>query len=455
MSDELFIERALLGSVLSGAEIPGDVTAGMFSSGGHRTIFKALQELKPQCSPDIRILVHHLTNTGKLDEAGGPAYIADLTSIVPGPSNVRYYAETLIEDSKKRETEKSIRLAAENIKRKDKDTGEISQGLIQALSENRKPARRKTAWTVAELLAAEFPSIQWIVPNLIAAGLTVLAGQPKMGKSWLALCLSLAVSGGGSVLGRIPVSMADVFYLSLEDTGRRLQNRLKQLQAACLDNLQFYTEWTTGTAGLAVYLREHRNIRMVIIDTWIRFLGPVDINDYGLSTKNAASLKAVADGLNAAILVITHTKKGTSGKSYEGDWIDGVIGSQGLSGAADSTILLRRGRGSKQAELLTTGRDITEQEIILTLDLDCGGWIIEGDKKDIQESELRQSIVDWLKENGPHTPAQITRGTNEENEKEWKPSTIKTTLARMVEAGILQRDNGNYFVTEEPELAIW
>jgi hypothetical protein len=142
--------------------------------------------------------------------------------------------------------------------------------------------------------------------------------------------------------------------------------------------------------------------------------------------------------------VITHTKKGTSGKSYEGDWIDGVIGSQGLSGAADSTILLRR--GSRQAELLTTGRDITEQEMILALDLDCGGWTIEGDKKDIQESELRQSIVDWLKENGPHTPAQITRGINEESEKTRTSSTIKTTLARMVEAGILQRDNGNYSV---------
>jgi hypothetical protein len=86
------------------------------------------------------------------------------------------------------------------------------------------------------------------------------------------------------------------------------------------------------------------------------------MNDYGLSTKNAAALKAVADELNIAVLVITHTKKGTSGKSYEGDWIDGVIGSQGLSGTADSTILLRRGRRSRQAELLTTGRDITERE---------------------------------------------------------------------------------------------
>jgi hypothetical protein len=318
--------------------------------------------------------------------------------------------------------------------------------LIQTLSEKGKPARRKTAWTATELLAADFPSIQWVVPNLISVGLTVLAGAPKLGKSWLALCLSLAISGGGSVLGKIPVSRADVLYLSLEDTGRRLQNRLKQLQAACLDNLRFFTEWTTGTTGLAVYLREHRNIRMVIIDTWIRFLGPVDINDYGLSTRNAAALKAVADELNIAILVITHTKKGTSGKNYEGDWIDGVIGSQGLSGAADSTIVLRRGRGSRHAELLTTGRDITEQEMILSLDLDCGGWTIEGNKADIQESELRQSIIDWLKENGPHTPIQIAKGINTESEKPRSPSTIKTTLTRMVEAGILQRDNGNYSV---------
>jgi replicative DNA helicase len=117
MNDELFIERAFLGSILSGAEIPVDVTAGIFSSARHRTIFKALQELKPQCSPDIRILAQHLAKTGELDAAGGPAYIAELTSIVPGPSNIQYYAETLIENSKSRKTENAIRLAAENIKR--------------------------------------------------------------------------------------------------------------------------------------------------------------------------------------------------------------------------------------------------------------------------------------------------------------------------------------------------
>jgi hypothetical protein len=56
--------------------------------------------------------------------------------------------------------------------------------------------------------------------------------------------------------------------------------------------------------------------------------------------------------------------------------------------------------------------------------------------------------VDWLKENGPHTPAQITKGINAESEKQRAPSTVKTTLARMVESGALRRDNGSYSIPE-------
>jgi hypothetical protein len=447
MNDEYSIERAFLGSVLSGAGIPPDVTERMFYSGRNRIIFKALQELKPQCLPDILILTKHLTKIEELDAAGGPAYIAELTSIVPGPSNIEFYTKTLIEDSRERESSKAVRLAAEHIT-KGKAIDEIAPDLIQKLAEHNKPVNRKTDWTAAELLKAEFPSIQWIIPGLISTGLTILAGAPKLGKSWLALNLSLAVSAGAYVLGKIPVNKIAVLYLSLEDTGRHLKNRLMKLQAESLDNLYFRTEWATGTAGIYAYLQQHKEIRFVIIDTWIRFIGPVDINDYALTTKNAAALKAVADELDIGILVITHTKKGTTGKNYDGDWVDGVIGSQGLSGAADSTMVLRRVRGNKHAELLATGRDIEEKEFVLTLDLDCGGWTIDGEKRDIQESELRQTIIDWLKDNGPHGPSQIHKGINAESENVRSISTVKTTLIRMADAGTLQNIRGIYSVPQ-------
>lgn len=39
------------------------------------------------------------------------------------------------------------------------------------------------------LLAEEFPPIRWIVPDILPEGVTILAGKPKLGKSWLAMDL--------------------------------------------------------------------------------------------------------------------------------------------------------------------------------------------------------------------------------------------------------------------------
>ena len=56
-------------------------------------------------------------------------------------------------------------------------------------------------WAVAELYAADFPAPRFVVADLVPAGLTILAGRPKLGKSWLALQTAAAVGTGGSVLG--------------------------------------------------------------------------------------------------------------------------------------------------------------------------------------------------------------------------------------------------------------
>jgi RecA-family ATPase len=304
------------------------------------------------------------------------------------------------------------------------------------LSGYRKNTGKKTGWTAVELKIHEFPDIQWIIPNLAAIGLSALCGAPKVKKSCLALSMALAVASGGAVLGKIPVKKQDVLYLALEDSPRRLQDRMNKLNMGYPDNLHFCTEWKTGVTGLKSYLERHKEIRFCIIDTWGIFSPHRDQNVYSESTMRAHELKAVADELGIAVTIVHHARKnGNYGDT--GDWMDSILGSTGLAGAVDSIILLRRKRGEEKAELLTTGRDILEHDFILSFDLDCGGWTIEGNRTDIQESELRQSIVNWLNENGPHTPAQITRGINAESEKSRTPSTIKTALARMVEAGTL------------------
>ena len=69
---------------------------------------------------------------------------------------------------------------------------------------------RRTHWTAAELMAADFPEPRWAVPGIVAEGVTVLAGAPKVGKSWLGLGLVVATATGGKALGSIDVAAGAV-----------------------------------------------------------------------------------------------------------------------------------------------------------------------------------------------------------------------------------------------------
>jgi predicted ATP-dependent serine protease len=48
--------------------------------------------------------------------------------------------------------------------------------------------------TAAELQTKQFKPVRIILPRLIPEGVTILAGKPKVGKSWLALDVCLAVA---------------------------------------------------------------------------------------------------------------------------------------------------------------------------------------------------------------------------------------------------------------------
>jgi len=78
-------------------------------------------------------------------------------------------------------------------------------------------------FTAAELVAEELQPVRWVVRGLLPEGVTLLAGKPKLGKSWLALGLGVAVASGGVALGTKPVDRGDVLYLALEDNPQRLQ----------------------------------------------------------------------------------------------------------------------------------------------------------------------------------------------------------------------------------------
>lgn len=297
----------------------------------------------------------------------------------------------------------------------------------------------KPVWTAAELLAYEFPPVVWVVPKLITPGFTLLVGAPKLGKSWLALAIGYAVSVGGAVLSAIQVPRFDVLYLALEDTPRRLQTRLFKIGATSSERFHIATVWKAGDQGIAWlhrWMEVHPQTKLIIIDTWGRWSSVRDGNDYGEVTAQASALKAVADHHDVAIVAVHHSRK-----ADVTDFLDATLGSTGLAAAADSTLLLRRGRGNREATLSVTGRDVEEAEYVLHFDSETGTWGLQGTTAEIQESGARQEIYDLLSESEGMRPKQVAEALGKNH------NTTKQLLWKMAQEEVLVSLSGLYRIT--------
>lgn len=106
------------------------------------------------------------------------------------------------------------------------------------------------------LMAQEFAPLRFSVDKILPHGLFILAGSPKIGKSWLSLDLCQAVATGGR-LWDYQAEQGNVLYLALEDNYHRLQNRLKQMEVEQLDISRLHM--ATASFGLQDGLLEQIN----------------------------------------------------------------------------------------------------------------------------------------------------------------------------------------------------
>lgn len=241
--------------------------------------------------------------------------------------------------------------------------------------------KRGVYFNAHELMNTHFPEPRWAVPGLVAEGLTILGGAPKLGKSWLCLSLGLDVAGGHPVLGKIEAESGPVLYAALEDPPRRLKSRLHKILGAAPApvDLTLVTELPTMAVALdlvAEWLEGNPEARLVIVDVLAKIRPPASAgkNAYEEDYRILSQLKMLADRYRVAVVVVTHLRK-----MEAADVFDQVSGSTGLTGAADATLVLKRSRGEHEASLHVTGRDIVESEYAVTFDPQDCTWRLDGD----------------------------------------------------------------------------
>ena len=302
--------------------------------------------------------------------------------------------------------------------------------------------RSRTYWTARELMSADLPPLKWAVPDVVPEGLTLLVGSPKVGKSWAALGLAIAVASGGSALGAIDVDEGDVLYLALEDGPRRLRDRLRLLLAdeQVPDRLAFVTRAPRIDEDLAGFLTRWVASadapRLIVVDVLARVRPPADRNGSAYAADYAAvePLQALATSYGIAVLLVHHTRK-----AKDDDYLATVSGTHGLAGAADAVLVLNRSRTAADAVLSVTGRDVEEAEHALTFDPQLGSWRLVGDARTYALSPERRAIVDAVTEAGSLRPKAIADASGVDY------ATVRHLVLKMADAGQLDTDgNGTY-----------
>ena len=226
-----------------------------------------------------------------------------------------------------------------------------------------------------EIMTTVYKPIEFVVNGLIAQGLYILAGAPKVGKSWLALDICLSIAKGEKVIGHETLC-STALYLCLEDSFARIQNRLYEITDEPADNLYFAVMADSIGDGLEVQIEkfksEHINLKIVLIDT-LQMVRNENESSYGSDYRELSVLKSLADRLEIAIVLVHHTRK-----CSDKDPFNMISGSTGISGCVDgSMVLIETKRGSRKAVLHCVGRDIENAEINLQFDTEFKKWIAE------------------------------------------------------------------------------
>lgn len=273
-----------------------------------------------------------------------------------------------------------------------------------------------------DLMSKNLPSLKFAVPRYLPQGVQLLVAPPKVGKSWLALLMALAVAEGSMFWGQ-ECEPGDVLYLALEDSHRRLQDRIKTLRpngSPGASRIDYYVSGEAprvapeGEAGglipmLIDWLATHPERRMIVIDV-LTCIRPDPKNKrkqlYEVDYESLVELRKLAADFGVLILVIHHTRK-----SEGDDVLDKVSGSTGLTGSSDGILVMERdGAGIDPLEaekqphsvkITSRARDVRDFVIRLRREGDGPAWIYVAPTEDVgmrmaDGVVVRQAIMEAL-----------------------------------------------------------
>ena len=208
---------------------------------------------------------------------------------------------------------------------------------------------------------------------ILLEGTCILSAKPKLGKSWLALSMCLAVANGEDFLG-YHTQKCSTLYLDLETSETLQQKRLrKALHGEPVPN-NFYLDTETNSIDhgfveqIRAYLDEDPDIGIVVIDVFQIIRTATKGNketEYEHAYRDITPLNELAQEKHIAIVLVCHDRKAVD----PDDPFSNILGSTGLQGAATQMIVMFRKRKEDPIHISIKGKTIDGlPELDVTLD---------------------------------------------------------------------------------------
>ncbi len=288
-----------------------------------------------------------------------------------------------------------------------------------------------------KILQTDYPDLPDLVQKYLTSGLWFLYGKPKVGKSWLAAQLALAVATGGKLFDQ-HVQQGRVLYLALEDGEKRLKKRMSLQQWPVNVTVDYMTAkdfrdqigtLESGYKRLMTYI-EKQNYLLTVIDTFSRAINLNQIKTEQM-VDVLAPLQEFAQAKDKAIVMVDHEAKRQDESTTA---ITALFGGIAKAGIADGLWRLYKERG-KGVKIDIEGRDLTDAfSLKLRFDRSLYCWYSEGDAEAIEITERRKEILDALANLGKCSLSQLEDATGQPK------GHLHTRLQDLVREGLVLRE---------------
>ncbi|NQU95298.1 MAG: replicative DNA helicase [Candidatus Omnitrophica bacterium] len=381
-------EIAVLGSMLLDKEAIDHAIELLdepsFYKTAHAKIYSTIIKLYDKNKAvDIVTLVEELRNSGVLDEVGGPAYIASITSSIPTSANVEHYARIVREKAILRNLiSTATQIVSESydatssvdtlLDKAERMIFDITTNKVETESSSIKDIIKSSIETIDNLyqrkesitgVATGFHDFDVMTAGLQKSDLIIMAGRPSMGKSALVSCIAEHIG----VVEKKPIA-----FFSLEMAKSQLVQRMlcsharvdahkvrtgflsqsdwpKLVTAAGkLSETRIFIDDTPGISVLelrakARRLKSQHDIELIVVDYLQLMQGPSGSeNRQQEISEISRSLKALARELNVPLIAVSQLSRAVEQRSDRRPQLSDLRESGAIEQDADLVVLLLR-----------------------------------------------------------------------------------------------------------------